>query len=60
MAEPTTTPSATRAMAAAFSGVLTPKPTQTGRAVARLMRATSGATSSATAAAAPVMPVIET
>ena len=60
MAEPTTAPSATEAMSRAFSGVLMPKPTQTGRSVADLMRATSGPTAAALAEAAPVMPVIET
>ena len=60
MADPTTTPSATAAMARLASGVLMPKPTTTGRSVAALMRATSGATSVVSAAAAPVMPVIET
>ena len=43
-----------------FSGVLTPKPTTTGSPAALAMRATSGATSPASASAAPVMPVIET
>ncbi|OZA00786.1 MAG: hypothetical protein B7Y02_18190, partial [Rhodobacterales bacterium 17-64-5] len=60
MAEPTTQPSATEAMLRAASGVLIPKPTITGRSVDRLIRATSGATSVATAAAAPVIPVTET
>jgi hypothetical protein len=41
-------------------GVLMPKPTITGRSVAALIRATSGATSPACASAAPVIPVIET
>jgi hypothetical protein len=60
MAEPTTQPSATLAMAFACSGVVMPKPTITGRSVDRLIRATSGPTSPACAAAAPVIPVIET
>jgi hypothetical protein len=60
MAEPTTQPSATPAMACAASGVEMPKPTITGRSVAALIRATSGPTSAACAAAAPVIPVIET
>ena len=50
----------TRAISAAFSGVLMPKPTMIGRSVAAFIRATSGPTSPATALAAPVMPVIET
>ena len=49
-----------RAMARAFSGVRMPKPTQTGSLVWRLMRATAPLTAVASAAAAPVMPVIET
>ena len=60
MAEPTTAPSATPATAAAVSGERMPKPTQTGRAVSALIRATSGAIAAAFASAAPVMPVIET
>eukprot|EP00521_Asterionellopsis_glacialis_P020017 CAMPEP_0195336322 /NCGR_PEP_ID=MMETSP0708-20121125/16137_1 /TAXON_ID=33640 /ORGANISM="Asterionellopsis glacialis, Strain CCMP134" /LENGTH=54 /DNA_ID=CAMNT_0040406915 /DNA_START=18 /DNA_END=179 /DNA_ORIENTATION=+ len=54
MAEPTTAPSATEAMPLAFSGVLMPKPTITGRSVLALMRATSGPTLVASASAAPV------
>ena len=57
---PDDAPSATEAMARACSGVLIPKPTMIGRSVDRLIRATSGATSVAWAAAAPVIPVIET
>jgi len=60
MADPTTAPSATEAMARALSGVRMPKPTMTGRSVAALIRATSGPTSPAWAAAAPVMQLIET
>ena len=59
-AEPTTAASAMRAISAACSGSRMPKPTATGSRVCRLMRATSGATSSATAAFWPVMPVTET
>jgi len=59
-AEPTTTPSALRAIAAACSAVRTPKPTATGSAVWRLMRATASATLELSGAAMPVMPVIET
>ena len=59
-AEPTTTPSALSAIARACSAVRTPKPTQTGSLVWRLMRATAAATLPGSGAAAPVMPVIET
>ena len=59
-AEPTTTASAPRAMAAALAASLTPKPTATGRPVWRLIRATACATRPASGAAAPVIPVIET
>ena len=60
IAEPTTAPSPTRAISAAASGVLMPKPTHTGSAVFALIRATSGPTRAALALPAPVMPVIET
>ena len=60
MAEPTTQPSATPAMVCAVSGLRMPKPTITGRSVCALIRATSGPTSVASAAAAPVIPVIDT
>src|SRR5690606_15523825 len=59
-AEPTTTPSATRAMAAACSGVRTPKPTATGRSVERLMRVTLASMESNAACCLPVMPATET
>ena len=49
-----------RAISAACAGSRMPKPTATGRRVCRLMRATSGAIRSATAAFWPVMPVTET
>src|SRR5580692_2628346 len=52
-AEPTTTPSACSAMARACSAVRTPKPTQTGSLVWRLMRVTAAATWPASGAAAP-------
>ena len=47
-------------LARAASGVRMPKPTITGKSVCDLIRATSGATSVASATAAPVIPVIET
>jgi hypothetical protein len=50
MADPTTQPSATLAMALRPSGVEMPKPTITGRSVCALIRATSGPTSAACAA----------
>ena len=59
-AEPTTTPSAPSAMARACFAVRTPKPTATGSLVWRLMRVTAAWTLSASGAAAPVIPVIET
>src|SRR5262252_1905129 len=59
-AEPTTTASASRAITAALAASRTPKPTATGRIVWRLIRLTASATRSASGAAAPVMPVIET
>jgi hypothetical protein len=60
MAEPTTAPSAIDAIALAFSGVLIPNPTITGRSVDDLIRATSGPTFVAAAVAEPVIPLIET
>src|SRR6185312_4325883 len=59
-AVPTTAPLARSAMAHAASGVRMPKPTHTGSLVCRLMRATASPTTFELAAAAPVMPVIET
>ena len=59
-AEPTTTPSAPGAMARACLAVRIPKPTATGNLVWRLMRVTAAWTLSASGAAEPVMPVIET
>src|SRR6516162_3531509 len=59
-AEPTTTPSALDAMAAACSAVRTPKPTATGSLQWRLMRATAAAVFAVSGAAVPVMPVMET
>jgi hypothetical protein len=59
-AEPTTTPSAPCAIARACAAVRTPKPTATGSAVWRLMRATADLTLPVSGAAMPVMPVIET
>ena len=59
-AEPTTAASATRAMAAARSGVRMPKPTATGRPVAARMRATAGATAASSASSVPVTPATET
>ena len=49
-----------RAIAAAWSGVLTPKPTQTGSGVAVFTCATIFATFSGSGAWVPVMPVTET
>ena len=60
ISEPTTAPSAIDAIALAFSGVLIPKPTITGRSVEFLIRATSGPTFFGVALAAPVIPFIET
>ena len=59
-AEPTTTPSAPCAIAAACAPFLTPKPTTTGSGVCRLIRSTAVATLPKSGVAAPVMPVIET
>ena len=60
IADPTTAPSAIEAISRAFSGVLMPNPTTTGKSVFDLIRATSGPTLFAFADAAPVIPVIET
>jgi hypothetical protein len=57
---PTTTPSATAPIAAACSGVFTPKPTATGSGVCDLIRATLAATSPVSGVRVPVIPVIET
>src|SRR5262249_27205910 len=51
---PTTAPSATRAIAAACSGVRMPKPTATGRSVCRFTLATAPRTSASSAALVPV------
>lgn len=59
MAEPTMTPSETLATMAAWSGVLMPKPTQTGTSVCFLMAATVWPMVSEGAAWAPVTPVRE-
>jgi hypothetical protein len=49
-----------RPIAAACSGVFTPKPTATGRSVCFLIRSMAEATRSESGAAVPVMPVMET
>lgn len=59
MADPTMTPSETWATMAACSGVLMPKPTQTGALVCFLMAATVWPMVSDGAACAPVTPVRE-
>src|SRR5690606_27548774 len=59
-ADPTTTPSATLAIASACSGVRTPKPTATGRSVARLRRATYSPIEARAACCLPVTPATET
>lgn len=59
-AVPTMAPSAQRAMPAACSGVVMPKPTQTGRSVWRFRRSTALVTMSVGTSAVPVIPVIET
>src|SRR3546814_10871426 len=59
-ADPTTTPSATFAIAAACSGVRTPKPTATGRSVAALRRVTASSMLVCAACWSPVMPATDT
>src|SRR5690606_33264687 len=59
-AEPTITPSATRAIAAACSGVRTPKPTATGKSVAALNRFTASSMLACAACCLPVIPATET
>ena len=59
-AVPTTAPSAFSAIPLAASGVRMPKPTQTGSLVWRLIRVTASVTTLISAAALPVMPVMET
>ena len=56
-AEPTTTPSATSHTSAAWSGVDTPTPTQTGMSVQARMRSTTLATSPPRSARSPVTPM---
>ena len=61
-AEPTITPSAYDATSAAWSPLLTPRPTPTGRSAPRsdtaaLVRATSGPASSLVVVRAPVTPM---
>ncbi|MDT4875634.1 hypothetical protein FQZ97_1110130 [compost metagenome] len=59
-AEPTTTPSARRAMLAACSAVRMPKPMATGSWVWRRRRVTASCTCSRVAEPAPVTPATET
>ena len=57
IADPTTAPSACRAISYAASGVFIPKPTTIGRSVLSLIRLISVPTSAAFAEPAPVTPV---
>ena len=59
-AVPTIAPSEQRAIPAAWSGVVMPKPTQIGRSVWRFRRSTARVTRSVGTSAVPVMPVIDT
>ena len=60
MTEPTTAASATLATAAAWAGVLIPKPTAIGNWVKRRSRSTATWTLAASTVRVPVMPVIAT
>ena len=60
MAEPTTTPSATRAIGPACSGVRTPKPTAIGRSVVAFSLATACSIDVSAADCLPVIPATET